>query len=190
MKRKLGAVLTLAAAAVVTSAVVPLGDVSAQPPATQSSEIGPAIVGGKPASETYPFMGSLQEDGDHSCGAALITARWMVTAAHCISNPPGSLQVRIGSTDRTKGGTLVAVKKIVKHPGFPGKPRFADDIALLELAKPVTATSRSSSARVPRSATQSASWAGVSPAVTTGARHPSDCGNSTSPSPSRSPVSS
>ncbi|MBB5935816.1 S1 family peptidase [Streptomyces zagrosensis] len=94
------------------------------------------IVGGGPASEDYSFMGSMQVRGQHGCGASLITNQWMVTAAHCVANQqPGNFQIRIGSRDRTSGGTLASVSQIIRHPRYGQVGPY--DIALLRLSRTV-----------------------------------------------------
>lgn len=54
-----------------------------------------AIVNGVPATQPYPFAGSLQltDHGDpdwHTCGVTLINPWWVETNAHCVSNLPTS----------------------------------------------------------------------------------------------------
>ncbi|MEV0528647.1 serine protease [Streptomyces sp. NPDC050439] len=96
------------------------------------------IVGGGQASETYSFMASLQQQGRHGCGGSLIAARWVVTAAHCVTNrqggvvPAQQLQLRIGSTDHTQG-TATAVQQVIRHPRYSGDVSGGNDIALLQL---------------------------------------------------------
>jgi snapalysin len=60
------------------------------------------------------------------CTASLIKADWVVTAGHCPT--PGS--VRVGSINRTSGGTLVRVTRAIKHP--------TADVKLMQLAITVT----------------------------------------------------
>lgn len=58
----------------------------------------PRIVGGHPiARMEFPWMASLQYNGQHFCGAALIAADWLLTAAHCVdASSPKPFQVVVG----------------------------------------------------------------------------------------------
>jgi snapalysin len=75
------------------------------------------VVGGRPASESYPFLVYVS-----GCTGSLIKANWAVTAKHCTT--PSS--VRVGSTNRTSGGTVVGVTRAVNHPSI--------DVKLLQLS--------------------------------------------------------
>ncbi|MBB3663794.1 secreted trypsin-like serine protease [Prauserella sediminis] len=111
------------------------------------ASVQPDLVGGAPADRTYPFMASLQEQGEHGCGAALVRPTWLVTAAHCVQGPTGQggadqdsgpLTARIGSNDRTAGGELAEAAEVVVHPSFE-YPGSTGDIALIRLSEPVSA---------------------------------------------------
>jgi secreted trypsin-like serine protease len=92
-------------------------------------------------------MASLQilRNGDpthHTCGATLVSHRYAVTNAHCVTRfpdttplPAGVFHLRIGSTDRTNGGVLVGVEKILPHADWTwgAGPALVADIALLRL---------------------------------------------------------
>ncbi|MBQ0902286.1 snapalysin family zinc-dependent metalloprotease [Micromonospora sp. U21] len=86
-----------------------------------AGDIGPTVVGGRPASENYPFMVYVS-----GCTGTLIKANWAVTARHC--STPSS--VRVGSVNRTSGGTVVRVTRAVNHPSV--------DVKLLQLASSVS----------------------------------------------------
>lgn len=45
----------------------------------------PRIVGGSEADEhSHPWQASLQSRGSHICGASIVDAGWVITAAHCV----------------------------------------------------------------------------------------------------------
>ncbi|TWP45746.1 trypsin-like serine protease [Lentzea tibetensis] len=102
------------------------------PQAVAQPDVTPNVVGGRPATEAYPFAASLQNSGGgHFCGAVLIRPNWLETAKHCVEgDPPSSVRARIGSTNRTSGGTLVQATRIVLHP--------QTDVAVIQLASPVS----------------------------------------------------
>ncbi|XP_078235019.1 transmembrane protease serine 9 isoform X1 [Pogona vitticeps] len=109
-------------------------------PALQASS---RIVGGSQASRgEFPWQVSLQENHEHFCGATILSARWLVSAAHCFNEfqDPGSWTAHAGSVWLSGGGEGVGAKagvaRILRHPSYDTDT--ADyDIALLELAEPL-----------------------------------------------------
>jgi snapalysin len=90
-------------------------------PNAASADIGPYVVNGRPATENYSFMVYVS-----GCTGSLIKANWAVTAKHC----PTPSSVRVGSVNRTSGGTVIGVTRAVNNPSI--------DVKLLQLAGNVT----------------------------------------------------
>ncbi|XP_011177409.2 serine protease SP24D [Zeugodacus cucurbitae] len=116
--------------------------------AISSSNAAPngRVVGGADAVVgQFPHQVSLQRsDGSHTCGGSIISETFIVTAAHCVvvgegiePYPPRFYQVRVGSMQRTIGGQLLKLKRIIVNKAYAD---FQNDIALLELEKPIVFT--------------------------------------------------
>ncbi len=84
------------------------------------------------------------------CGATILTVNSLLTAAHYVLTPfpplaatdvprpvaPTQVRARIGSADRTSGGTVRAVTEITIDPEF-AYPNHAHDFAVLRLDRPL-----------------------------------------------------
>ncbi|XP_066199160.1 transmembrane protease serine 9 [Saccopteryx leptura] len=100
------------------------------------------IVGGVEASPgEFPWQVSLRENNEHFCGAAVIGARWLVSAAHCFNEfqDPTEWVVYAGTTQLSgsEASTVRArVAQIITHPSY--NPDTADfDVAVLQLGSPL-----------------------------------------------------
>ncbi|KAJ0173669.1 hypothetical protein K1T71_010818 [Dendrolimus kikuchii] len=130
------------------------------------------IIGGKNANlGQFPWivrLGYKEYDNiDWKCGGALITNSHVVTAAHCVQSTdevPVVSSIRLGEYDiRTDPDCLRNVcapkvqdrkiKKITSHHCF-NKPAFHNDLAVIELEKPVTLNNYVSPICLPRKAEQ------------------------------------
>jgi len=96
------------------------------------------IVGGVAATEgQVPYIVSLQRTS-HFCGGTIISANWILTAAHCVSGTAASsLNIRYNSLTHNAGGSLVKAQAIFVHEGYDSWT-IDNDIAIIQLTAPLT----------------------------------------------------
>ncbi|XP_015249736.1 PREDICTED: tryptase-like [Cyprinodon variegatus] len=120
-------------------------DAGAQPHVCGIARQNHKIVGGEDASpKSWPWQVDLQRSGTHWCGGSLISKKWVLTAAHCVTGTePFIWEVFLGRQKLTDGNTKNEVSrkigKIVVHPRF-NSITFDNDIALLRLSSSVKFT--------------------------------------------------
>nr|XP_033800292.1 serine protease 53-like [Geotrypetes seraphini] len=89
--------------------------------------------------EKWPWQVSLNFDNTHTCGGALISERWIITAANCFvgenaSDNPPDWTVRLENGSSSEG---MKVQKIILHGAYITKAE-GFDIAMVQLSNPVT----------------------------------------------------
>lgn len=100
-------------------------------------------MGGEEASESYPWMVSLQRLNDegeyvHFCGGSLVAPNYVLTAAHCVDNGDVPDRVQVGQHDlgaeAAAGSVTKNVGKVHLSPNYVGS---TNDVALLKLKSSV-----------------------------------------------------
>jgi trypsin len=116
---------------------------------TSGPTAGPSIIGGYyPHASQWPWMAALldrtKSGSDyyrHQCGGALIHARLVLTAAHCVTNDgsriaASNLEVVLGKRRLSvAGGEHIGISRIVIHPQY-NSHNLSHDLALLHLSSP------------------------------------------------------
>src|SRR5829696_7066360 len=86
-----------------------------------------AIVGGAPANwSAYPYYADVHTNG--ICGGAVISPKWILTAAHCLVGSTSS-QVRVALSN----GSVPTATSIVKHPEYNGDQTDGHDLGMIEV---------------------------------------------------------
>ncbi len=98
------------------------------------------ILGGRMAERNqFPWMvQTFKSRDDSNCGAMVVKPRWVLSAAHCYTDPNdptddsklSDWRVRVGSIWRTRGGRIINITRGVYYP------QVGVDLILLRLAKP------------------------------------------------------
>uniref|UniRef100_A0A8C2YQ79 pancreatic elastase II n=2 Tax=Chinchilla lanigera TaxID=34839 RepID=A0A8C2YQ79_CHILA len=118
------------------------------------------VVGGEDARpNSWPWQVSLQylTSGNwfHTCGGSLVSNRWFLTAAHCVSNSR-TYRVVLGRhslSTNEPGSAAIAVSKFVVHSQWNTNLANGYDIALGKLAEPVTLSDKIKLACLPPAGT-------------------------------------
>ncbi|KAJ8918088.1 hypothetical protein NQ315_011545 [Exocentrus adspersus] len=89
----------------------------------------------------YPYQVSVQMLSFHYCGGAIISTRWVLSAAHCTDRLPipSFFSIRVGSTTRNAGGLVYSVLSLIIHPEYT-REALDYDIALLRVSSDILAT--------------------------------------------------
>ncbi|CAF3197292.1 unnamed protein product [Rotaria socialis] len=97
------------------------------------------IVGGTASLRgDWPWIVSMQRNGNHFCGASLINDEWLITAAHCVVGVtnPSTIRILFGLHDRLSADPWViarTAKTIINHPRYTSN-NMSNDISLIQLS--------------------------------------------------------
>ncbi|XP_020633419.3 serine protease 55 [Pogona vitticeps] len=102
-----------------------------------TSWILPKAEGGKTQdeSEVLPWQVSIQADGKHVCGGAILSSWWILSAAHCFQEDISSrLHVVVHMEGNPSG--IRDLERVIVHQDFNGET-LQNDIALILLDSPI-----------------------------------------------------
>ncbi|XP_064563275.1 serine protease 55-like [Zonotrichia leucophrys gambelii] len=85
----------------------------------------------------FPWHVSIQSHGKHICGGTIISALWILTAAHCFANElPPDLMVAVGGVNLSLPLEECNPDSLILHEGF-NRTSLQNDIALILLSNPI-----------------------------------------------------
>ncbi|KFP49907.1 Serine protease 55, partial [Cathartes aura] len=85
----------------------------------------------------FPWHVSIQSNGKHICGGTMISALWILTAAHCFAEEvPPDLTVVVGGIDLSLPLEEHKPDSLILHENFD-RMSMQNDIALILLSSPI-----------------------------------------------------
>ncbi|NWV94943.1 PRS55 protease, partial [Machaerirhynchus nigripectus] len=85
----------------------------------------------------FPWHVSIQSHGKHICGGTIISALWILTAAHCFAEElPADLTVAVGGADLSLPLEEHSPDSLILHEEF-NRTSLQNDIALILLSNPI-----------------------------------------------------
>ncbi|TRZ13538.1 hypothetical protein HGM15179_013589, partial [Zosterops borbonicus] len=85
----------------------------------------------------FPWLVSIQSQGKHICGGTIISALWILTAAHCFADHlPTDLTVAVGGVDPSVPLEEHSPDSLILHEEF-NRSSLQNDIALILLSNPI-----------------------------------------------------
>ncbi|NWV36631.1 PRS55 protease, partial [Grantiella picta] len=85
----------------------------------------------------FPWHVSIQSQGNHICGGSIISALWILTAAHCFAEElPPDLTVAVGGVDLSIPLEEHKPDSLILHEKF-NRTSLQNDIALILLSHPI-----------------------------------------------------
>jgi len=113
---------------------IPQGTCGAPSKSPMSAGTTSYIVGGNEAeAHSLPWQISVQTPcGFHSCGATIISANIVLTAAHCV-NRGDNIYVKAGAHSLSRDGQKYKIQEIIPHSQYNIPKPFNNDIAILKI---------------------------------------------------------
>ncbi|MDP6452813.1 MAG: trypsin-like serine protease [SAR202 cluster bacterium] len=113
------------------------------PPPDSREAPSSKIVGGQEA-DVGEWPWQILMGPNFTCGGSILSSRWIVTAAHCVTSSslvdavPAELEVAAGIHNRSDAGQRSAPEAVLLHPNYNGGAGNGSDIALLYLPSDLT----------------------------------------------------
>lgn len=79
-----------------------------------------------------PYYCAVYLLGSYHCGCAIISDKFIVTAAHCVESKKSNVEIVVGTVNLWHSDTRFEVAELKRHPNY-NKPRMANDIAIVQI---------------------------------------------------------
>lgn len=119
------------------------------------------IAGGSPVSISQaPWQVLIAVRNSEVCGGSIVSARWILTAAHCVDEgvQPGNLEIYpgISQVSERRSDQKASVEAIIIHPDWNTATQW-NDLALIRLTSPLSASGSVQAIALP-TAENAAAW--------------------------------